>query len=270
MAVIAITLALACVAFSAVAVIMNVKAPDESEDKPPIDDDAPTDGSEHPEKPEDPKEPEVPKKKVAITLDDGPHPDYQKKFVDEMKKYGGAATFFVVGDRVETWQSTGQGLAYAVENGWEIGIHAWTHKYYFNSCSDDIYNAEISKTLAVIQKYIPGYDVKVMRPPGGSISNSRVGSSDFAIVLWDVDSNDWQFTGTSAEKQQENVDLIVANVIASVKDGSIILMHELYENSYLAFCEILRQLDEQGYEFVTVTELLGDKYQTGKKFWSGR
>jgi peptidoglycan/xylan/chitin deacetylase (PgdA/CDA1 family) len=77
-------------------------------------------------------------------------------------------------------------------------------------------------------------------------------------------------TGTSAEKQQENVEMIVAEVMAQVKDGSIILMHELYQNSYLAFCEILKRLDSEGYEFVTVSELLGEKYQTGKKFWSGR
>ena len=56
----------------------------------------------------------------------------------------------------------------------------------------------------------------------------------------------------------------------SVKNGSIVLMNELYNNSYEAYCEILRRLDEQGYEFVTVSELLASKYQSGKKFWSGR
>ena len=207
-------------------------------------------------------------KYVAITIDDGPHANLQKKFVDEMAKYNGHATFYVVGNRVG--KSTGAGLAYAVDNGWEIGIHAWTHENYYNSCSEEKYLQEINNTATVIQKYIPGYKIRTMRPPGGSISGTRVSQSDYAIIIWDVDSNDWRYKADSANKKQQNIDMIVNNVMKNVKNGSIILMHELYYNSFDAYCEILRQLHEQGYEFVTVSELLADKYQAGKKFYSGR
>lgn len=252
-------------------------SPDTEESSP--DTDATPDGDEAPEEPDpeptpepDPKpEPEpTPKKRVAITIDDGPHPSYQKKLVDEMAKYGGTATFFIVGERITLWPSTGEGLAYAVENGWEIGIHAWTHNYYFNKCDDATYNSEIQKTANIIQKYVPGYDIKLLRPPGGSISSARMQASEYAIILWDVDSNDWKYKNTAADKKEKNVEAIVNNIMAGVRDGSIVLMHELYQNSFDAYCEVLRRLDEEGYEFVTVSELLGDKYQAGKKFYSGR
>ncbi len=215
----------------------------------------------------------TPKKRVAITIDDGPYSAYQQKFVDEMKKYGGAGTFFIVGNRVEWNTSTGTGLAYAVENGWDIGIHAWTHEKanFFDVCSDDVYYSELSKTEAIIQKYVPGYDVKLLRPPGGQITAARANASEYAIIRWDVDSYDYNYkTNTESRPQEQSVQAIVDNVMAQVRDGSIILMHELYENSYLAYCRILQLLDEQGYEFVSVTELLGDKYQAGKTFTSGR
>ena len=219
----------------------------------------------------DPEQPSSPKKRVALTIDDGPHPKYQKMFVDEMNKYGGAGTFFVVGNRVDDYVTTGSGLVYAVENGWDIGIHAWTHKNYFDSCSDDIYKSEIDNTVNMIHKYLPNYDIKLLRPPGGQITSVRVAASPYAIIHWDVDPKDFNYqTNTADRTQEQNVQAIVNNVLANVRDGSIILMHELYENSYLAYCEILKILSEQGYEFVSVTELLGDKYQAGKTFASGR
>ena len=214
----------------------------------------------------------TPKKKVAITLDDGPYSGYQKKFIDEMSKYGGAATFFIVGNRVDWHESTGPGLAYAVEKGWEIGIHGWSHTKFFNKCTDAEYNSEINNTVNIIHQYLPNYDIKLLRPPGGAgqISAARIAASPYAIIHWDVDSLDYNYQGTSAGVKEQNVQAIVNNVMAQVRDGSIILMHELYENSFDAYCRILKTLDEQGYEFVTVSELLGDKYQAGKVFNHGR
>ena len=218
-----------------------------------------------------PEQPSGPKKRVAITLDDGPYSGYQKKFIDEMSKYGGTATFFIVGNRVDWHESTGPGLVYAVENGWEVGIHGWSHTKFFDKCSDADYESEINNTVNIIHKYLPNYDIKLLRPPGAQITSARAAASPYAIIRWDVDSLDYNYqTNTATRTQEENVQAIVNNVLANVRDGSIILMHELYENSYLAYCEILKILSEQGYEFVSVSELLGDKYQSGKVFTSGR
>ena len=72
--------------------------------------------------------------------------------------------------------------------------------------------------------------------------------------MWSVDSNDWRYKNSG----EEGVETIVNNVMSQVKNGSIILMHDLYENTYLATKEILKQLNAQGYEVVTVSELLGN------------
>ncbi len=220
---------------------------------------------------EDPDKKDPNKKYVAFTFDDGPA--YQsglaKKYVDEIAKYGGEATFFLVGDRINA--TTASGFVYAAEHGWDIGIHAYTHKYYFNSsCSEALYQSEIQQTADAIHKYLPEYEIKFFRPPGGTLTSERTKASPYAIILWNVDSNDWKHQSASNDtEREENVQKIVDEVISTVKDKSIILMHEIYNNSYLAFCEILKILSEEGYEFVTVSELLGENFQAGKTFYSG-
>ena len=85
-------------------------------------------------------EPSVPKKRVAITYDDGPAFDNDTsqrltyKIVDEFQEYGGTATFFVLGNRINS--TTGQAIQYAHERGFEFGIHAYTHEIYFDTCSE--------------------------------------------------------------------------------------------------------------------------------------
>ncbi|MBE6608373.1 MAG: hypothetical protein E7633_07440 [Ruminococcaceae bacterium] len=257
----------------------DIPPQDNPPDNQPDDPDKPDDDPDKPDVPDDPNDPdddpsqdEKPKKYVAFTFDDGPA--YQsglaKKYVDELAKYGGEATFFLVGDRIKS--TTADGIVYAAEHGWDIGIHAYSHEYYFGeSCSESIYKSEIKKASDAIHKYLPEYEIKLLRPPGGTITSERAKSSPYAIILWNVDSKDWKYKGDATEEERdENVQNIVYEVISNVQDGSIVLMHEIYNNSYLAFCEILKALDEQGYEFVSVTELLGDKFEAGKTFYNGK
>ena len=98
-----------------------------------------------------------------------------------------------------------------------------------------------------------------MRPVGGGIAPERLAKLEYYCIHWSIDSKDWMLKSLKTEEiAKENVAQIVNNVMKSVKNGSIILMHEIYQNSYDAFCEIIRRLYEQGYQCVTVSELLGD------------
>ena len=210
-----------------------------------------------------------PKKRVALTFDDGPqhYEERTKKTVDELSKYGYHATFFVVGNRVVG----GDALKYAVDNGNEIGIHGFTHEQYYDKCEDAIYEQEVSKTLDAIRKQIPNYDVKLMRPVGGRITDGRAAESPYSVILWSVDSLDYEHTykkGDSDEVAAEKVNIIVENVMSKVSDGDIILMHDIYESTYDATVVLLRRLYEEGYEVVTVSELLGDGLEAGKKYYS--
>lgn len=225
---------------------------------------APTESSTPEESSRPPKDPE--KKYVAFTFDDGPYSPVTSKLLDKLESIDGRATFFVVGNRLN--DSTGSLLARASSLGCEIGSHSYTHTVYFNNCTDAQMENELAKTQALIRKYT-GADALCMRPPGGSITESRKKSCGYAVIIWSVDSIDWKLKGRQTESQrQENVDAIVNNVLSTVRDGDIILMHDLYENTLEAFCRIADTLKAQGYEFVTVSELLGLNAQSvGKKYF---
>lgn len=213
---------------------------------------------------EDPSDAEY--KYVAFTFDDGPHDTLTRKFVDKLAEYDGRGTFFVIGDRID--DKTAESLKYAIDNGNEIGIHAFTHKYIFNSCDEDTYSKEIKYTRNTIFSYV-GVEPHLMRPPQGAMTAERVQASKYPIILWSVDSRDWVYKDRSSDDiAAENIDIIVENVVSQVKNGDIILMHEIYDNSYQAFSVIIELLYREGYRFVTVSELLGESIQSGIKYHS--
>jgi peptidoglycan/xylan/chitin deacetylase (PgdA/CDA1 family) len=209
---------------------------------------------------------------IALTFDDGPHNVRTQQIVDELNKYDYHATFFVVGNRVDgTEYNGGAGLQYAVEAGNEIGIHGYTHDTdkYYDICTDAEYEAELSNTKAAIQAKVPNYEIKLMRPVGGRITDERAASCPYSVIMWDIDSEDWRYkykSGDSDEVAAEKVNTIVENVMSQVHEGGIILMHDIYESTYDATVIILKRLNEMGYRVVTVSELLGASMQPGQTY----
>lgn len=199
------------------------------------------------------------KKRIAFTFDDGPHGVITKGIADEFAKYGGHCTYFVVGNRVHGNQLTAMQYAYGLGN--EIAIHGYTHTNYYNKCSTDLYNYELTETAKAIM-YATGKAPTLMRPPGGSITNPRVADCPYSVILWNVDTKDWYYK----KESQKNIDAIVQNILTAATEGDIVLMHDIYYNTLEAVKIALPILKEQGYEFVTVSELLGDEMQAGKKY----
>ena len=215
----------------------------------------------------------TPKKRVALTFDDGPQYANEGKntqaLVDELNKYGFHATFFVIGNRI----GNGQALQYAVQNGNEIGIHAYTHGsgIYYDDCSDETYHYEINRTRDEILSVLPDYNIRLMRPIGGEISAERIQQSPYSVINWDVDSNDWNYRYSPYESDEESakkVDKIVENVMSQVRNGSVILMHDIYQSTYDAAVIIMQRLHEEGYEVVTVSELFGESLEPGRLYTS--
>lgn len=211
--------------------------------------------------------------KIAITFDDGPHNVRTKQIVDELNKYDYHATFFVVGNRIVSYSEDPNGydgreaLKYAATNGNEIAIHGYTHQKYYDSCSDADYRDELSKTENAIKAVLPNAEVHLMRPIGGAISPERVKKCPYSVILWDIDSEDWRYKGADTEEEEkENINTIVGNVMSQVHEGGIILMHDLYGNTYEATKIILQQLHEKGYNVVSVSELLGESRAAGKSY----
>ncbi len=222
---------------------------------------APAPTTKPPKKPTDNKK----YKYIAFTFDDGPHYELTRKFADKLAEYGGVGTFYVVGNRIHGEQA--KAMKYAYDLGNEIGVHGYTHEYYYDSCSDARFKSELSKTAKLIKEITGEYPL-TMRPIGGGITSSRVKSSGFVVVNWNVDSNDWRYTGRGSSKTQ-NINTIYNNVIKATDENDIILFHEIYYNSYDAFCKVIDKLYKKGYRFVTVSQLLGvDKDDRGKFFYS--
>lgn len=199
------------------------------------------------------------KKMVAITLDDGPHATNTQKILDILDAHNAKATFFMLGQNVVNNEEVVKDV---YKRGNEIGIHTWDHKQLTKLSQDEIVS-QVERTSDAIYKII-GKRPKLVRPPYGAINDTVKNSINYPLILWNIDSLDWK---SRDEKQ------IVPLVMNSVQDGDIILLHDIHSTTVPAVEKIVSQLEEQGYQMVTVSQLLEAKgYDTSKTkvFYSGR
>ncbi|MBX7245242.1 MAG: polysaccharide deacetylase family protein, partial [Candidatus Sumerlaeaceae bacterium] len=185
--------------------------------------------------------------RVALTFDDGPHPAYTPRFIELLKSKNAKATFFLIGDNVKKNPEIAKSL---VDNGFEVGNHSWTHPI-LSKLTPAKAQDELSRTSDAI-KEATGVLPTLMRPPYGS-ANKMVqdlcDSMKMKIICWNIDTNDWK-KGSVAEAMTK---LIMKNT----HDGTIILMHDRQESTYKTTEAVIDQLRAAGFEFVTVSELLG-------------
>ncbi len=203
---------------------------------------------------------ELPKstdKLVCFTFDDGPYAPVTNKILDTLEKYNGRATFFVVGDRASTYSDE---IERASKLGCEIGTHTYSHVN-LNTLSIDEMQKEINKSCSAITKY-SHKKVKVLRPPEGAANETVQANVNMPLVLWSVDSRDWEY---------RNADKDYQTVMDNVFDGSIVLMHDLYPATADAVARLIPELAKQGYKFVTFSELMkirGVEVKSGEKYYS--
>ena len=179
-------------------------------------------------------------KVVALTFDDGPS-KYTEKIIEYLNKEGANATFFILGNKVEIYQDV---LKKSISYGNELGNHSYNHKW-LTKLETEEFLLQISKTQSIISEKL-NYKPTIFRPTYGSINNKIRDNIDLEIILWNVDTMDWKY---------KSVDKIVSRATKNIKDGDIILMHDTYERTYKALKKIIPILKEQGYQFVTISEL---------------
>lgn len=182
--------------------------------------------------------------KIAITFDDGPHPYYTAQLLDGLKERGVHATFFVMGKQAEAYPELVRRMQ---EEGHLIGNHTYSHMQLSQS-NRERYIEELVQTNEVI-KEITGEEPQYVRPPYGSWDKSIEAELMMFPVLWTVDPMDWC---------SDNVSCIVRGVTAKAGENDIILMHDQYKSTVTAALEIIDELTEAGYQFVTVEEILFD------------
>lgn len=190
-----------------------------------------------------------PDKICALTFDDGPDTQLTALVLDKLDKYDVDATFFMVGQRLN--DSTSAIVKRVVDSGCEIGNHSWSYSGMGNMSSAEV-KKSIDDTTAAIQKY-SGTTPKFFRPPYLQTSSTMFSTIDLTfasgIVCYDWDQS------TSAEARANYI-------INGVKDGAIILMHDVQPLPHPtpeALDIIIPELKKQGYEFVTLSELFRRK-----------
>lgn len=202
-----------------------------------------------------PKYPEIDKNKkmVAITLDDGPHKTLTARAMDAFEKYGGRGTFFQLGEKMDKNPDVVKDV---YERGHEVASHTYSHAQLTKLDAAKL-DEEIKKTQDACFK-ITGSEPTLVRPPYG-LKNDTVknalNSYDLTMILWDGDTEDWRYS-KNANGAQIICDNIIRDAKAKSGDGNIVLIHDIHENSVAGLEMALEKLSQDGYEFVTVSDLL--------------
>ncbi|MDR1547056.1 MAG: polysaccharide deacetylase family protein [Hungatella sp.] len=178
---------------------------------------------------------------VALTFDDGPFAPVGNQIMDCLAQYGGKATFFVVGSRVSSY---GTELQRMVAEGHEIGNHTYEHKNLTKLSGAQI-QSQINLCNDAVQA-ATGVRPALVRTPGGAKNGTVLANVNAPVIMWSIDTRDWK---------TRNASKTVNAVMSQVRDGDIVLMHELYSQSGAAALEIIPRLTEAGYQLVTVSEM---------------
>lgn len=205
---------------------------------------------------------ETPNKLCALTFDDGPDIVKTGLVLEKLKKHGITATFFMVGERIN--ESTKPIIEEVINGGNEIANHSWSYSGMQDMTAEEV-RKSINDTTKAIEKY-SGMSPKFFRPPNLSASPVMYETIPYPFASG-VLGFDWDGQGTSAQDRADNI-------ISGVKDGSIILLHDVQPLPHPtpeALDIIIPELKKQGYEFVTLSELFKRKGVTPeihqKKMW---
>ena len=177
---------------------------------------------------------------VALTFDDGPG-SYTMRLLDCLETYQVPATFFMVGTEVEAFPEAVKRMEAL---GCELGNHSYDHKELTKLDSSAI-REEIEKVDELLTDLV-GHGATVIRPPYGSINDKVREAVGRPMVLWSVDTLDWKTKDAYSALEE---------ALVNVRDGSIILMHDIYETSVEAVEMLVPELLAQGYQFLTVHQL---------------
>ena len=185
---------------------------------------------------------------VALTFDDGPSV-YTSYILDILQVHGGRVSFFVTGNKIKEHESKLRRASYM---GCEIICHGWDHKD-LTKLSKRAIKKQLYDTIYAIASATGNVSL-MFRPPYGYVDEKVEKVSEYlglAIVKWSVDPRDWEF---------QDADTVYSMIMSEVRDGDIILCHDLYDSTVVAMSRLIPEFIDRGVELVTVSELLKRKY----------
>lgn len=191
-------------------------------------------------------------KYIALTFDDGPQPNVTPRILETLEEYDAIATFFMLGIQVEYYPEIASLVA---SQGHEIANHTTNHSD-LTLLSKEKIKAHIIETNQIIED-ATGVKSVLFRPPYGAYNDyvqEIVEELDLTMILWTVDSLDWK---------NRNANAVYSAVMDDVEVGSNVLMHDIHPTTADALPGLLETLTNEGYQFVTVSQLLELQEQIG-------
>lgn len=189
---------------------------------------------------------EAEEKLVALTFDDGPSGRFTRKLLRGLEEREVHATFLLCGYRMEQYPALTEQI---LEQGHEIGLHGYSHKPLGDLCLRDI-TRELEMTMALVPQ---GTDVRLFRAPGGACGpgiQKAARNAGLSVLLWSVDPRDWA---------TEDAHSVETAVVEQLRDGDVILLHDMSDSSVDAALAIVDKMQAQGFRFVTISELAAAK-----------
>jgi len=178
---------------------------------------------------------------VALTFDDGPRLKTTMPILDTLKAHGAAATFFVLGTQVSGNEDA---LARMAREGHEIGNHTFNHVN-LTRLAEPEQRMELEQTGSAVAA-VTGKAPTLVRPTFGATDTTLRSGFPMPLILWSVDTLDWKYRDPQR---------IVRSMLDSVRDGDIIILHDVYDSTAQAIRTLVPELTNRGYQLVTVSEL---------------
>ena len=193
---------------------------------------------------------------VALTFDDGPG-EHTDRLLEMLADYDAHATFYVLGSLAEEHPEI---LERIHTQGHELGNHTWKHDDLAGMSAEEI-REDIGRTNDSISQ-ITGTEPPTIRPPYGSLNNTVHETVDQPLILWDVDTMDWQNRDSEA---------VAEHAIDNTEPGSVLLFHDIHGSTVDAIPDVLEDLHRRGYHFVTVADLFGfNELDAGETYTDAR
>lgn len=182
------------------------------------------------------------KKLIAFTFDDGPSYSNTTKLINELDKRNARVTFFMLGQLALRQKELVKEI---YDRGHTIGSHTYDHKN-MKKLDEEQLKFEVDYTNEILSDII-GDDIRFLRPPYGAYNKDILDKVNMAFILWNVDTLDWKLR--DSEKVRDYI-------VKTAKDGDIILLHDIHATSVDGVIMAIDILKEEGYEFVSLDEML--------------
>lgn len=180
---------------------------------------------------------------IALTFDDGPMPGTTERLLDILSINGVKATFFVLGSRAARYPDIIQRMA---SQGHQVASHTMNH-YDLTAISDATALYEINESYNILTN-ITGAPPTALRAPYGNANDRVVGllGGRMRLAKWNIDPRDWEYL---------NASVVYSNVVSRMRDGGVIILHDIYNTTVDAVQGIIDAARANGYTFCTIDEM---------------